>query len=139
MRATPAALIAAVFIMAGLASIPAFAEDGKLVIGAASVRNVMREYSDGRKETRCVVVFTLQNKTGKQLHRARFWVVAANGQREGFGLWDGKEKNTERFNKTDCKEVRGKLKLLRAVCSWRVGNVAGKREDCAGLVVLDVK
>ena len=115
---------------------PAAASDGKLVIGAEQVRDITREYSDGRKEVFCRVIFTLSNKTGKALTRARFWVKAANGKSESFGLRDKKPKNGESFDKTPCSDVRGKLTLTRALCMF---GDAKKAVDCAGVTVIDVK
>ncbi len=114
----------------------ATAADGKLVISAEKVRDITREYSDGRKEVFCRVIFMLNNKTGKSLTRARFWVTAANGQRESFGLRDTRPKNGESFDKTPCSDVRGKLKLTRALCMW---GDAKKAVDCADDTVVDVK
>lgn len=128
-----AALFLVGFIFAGA---PAEAGDGKLVIGAEMVRDVTREDSDGRKTTFCRVIFVLRNNTGKPLTRARFWVTAANGQRESFGLRDARPKNRESFDKTPCSDVRGKLKLVRAICMW---GEKTKPVDCAGVTVIDVK
>lgn len=142
-RAAMAALVTPLFmaglsvgLQSGLLASPAAAGDGKLVIGAEEIRDITREYSDGRKEVFCRVIFTLANKTGKPLTRARFWVKAANGKAESFGLRDARPKNRESFDKTPCSEVRGKLTLTRALCIW---GDAKKPVDCAGDTVIDVK
>lgn len=127
---------AALALAAVSPALPAGAADGKLVIGAETVRDVTREHSDGRKTTFCRVIFTLTNKTGKSLYRARFWVTAANGQRESFGLRDARPKNGESFDNTPCSDVRGKLKLIRALCQW---SEEEKPVDCAGVTAIDVK
>ena len=59
--------VALAALLAGASLTPATASDGKLVIGAESVRDTTREYSDGRKEVFCRVVFKLTNNTGKPL------------------------------------------------------------------------
>ncbi len=130
-RAAMAALITPLLVGPAAA-----AGDGKLVIGAEEIRDITREYSDGRKEVFCRVIFTLTNKTSKPLARARFWVRAANGQAESFGLRDARPKNRESFDKTPCSEVRDKLKLTRALCMW---GDAKEPVDCAGDTVIDVK
>jgi len=123
-------------LIAGFIAAEANAQEGKLVIGASEVKRLNIEYSDGRKEFGCRVVFTLTNKSGRKLHRGRFWVEAANGKRESFGLSDRKTKNRERFENTKCDAVRGKLKLRRAACQW-----AGEAKpvDCTVRTVIDVK
>lgn len=128
--------IAAAILVIAAGTATATAGDGKLVIGAEVVRDMVREYSDGRKKTFCRVVFTLNNNTGKPLYRARFWVTAANGQRESFGLRDKRPKNGESFDNTPCSDVRGKLKLIRALCQW---DEKDKPVDCAAETVIDVK
>jgi hypothetical protein len=128
--------VAIATLLAGASLTPATASDGKLVIGAESVRDITREYTDGRKEIFCRVVFKLANKTGKPLYRARFWVKAANGKIESFGLRDSKPKNRENFDKTPCSDVHGKLTLHRARCIWTKGE---KHVDCAPQTVIDVK
>ena len=89
----------ALIMLAGFQSTTSHAEDGKLVIGASEVRERIREYSNGRKLRYCYVVFTLTNKTGKALRRARFWGEAANCKRASFGLRAGKTRTRARVEK----------------------------------------
>ena len=139
-KGSPVRPLSAAFIaLAALTLVqPAAASEGRnlLVIGAESVRDMVREYSDGRKKRFCRVIFTLKNNTGKPLYRARFWVKAANGQRESFGISDKRPKNGESFDNTPCSDVVGKLELVRAICQWAKTE---KPKDCAKVTLIYVE